>query len=44
MTLVLCQPFVPGGEGAVALDSVALFLVADAAAEVFFEGRAAGRR
>ena len=29
---------VPGGEGAVALEAVTFFFVADAAAEVFFEG------
>ena len=32
------QPLVPGGEGAVALEAVAFFFVADLFAEVFFEG------
>jgi hypothetical protein len=35
------EPCVPGGEGAVALDLVAfffVFLISDAAAEVFFQG------
>ena len=33
-----CEPCVPGGEGAVALEAVAFFFVADLFAEVFFEG------
>ncbi len=34
----ISKPFVPGFEGAVALDAVAFFFVADLFAEVFFEG------
>ena len=39
INLLICEPLVPGGEGALALDSVAFFFVADAAAEVVFQGR-----
>ena len=32
------EPFVPGGQGALALDAMAFFFVADFFAEIFFEG------
>src|ERR1700677_1161822 len=34
---LFCEPRIPGGEGAFALNAVALFLVADLFAEIFFE-------